>query len=80
MAARKRNNTAGERIAALEATLAAQNAVNEKVIERLDALTTVVEEVRAQQQKQRGFIGGVIVAVSAVWAVVLAGLQFLGPK
>lgn len=59
-----------ERVAKLEVQ-AEQTA---KLLSDIDEKLTALSE---QFLKHKGFIGGIIFTVTAVWAVVLAGLNFI---
>lgn len=59
-----------ERIARLEE----KAAQNEKLLEDIDTKLTALSE---QFLKHKGFMGGIIFTVSALWAVILVALDFV---
>lgn len=72
-----------ERLAVLE-TKMEQYETDIKEIKKLittntKANTTRWEEISQFMSKQKGFIGGIVLVVSSVWAVALAGLQYFKP-
>lgn len=52
----------------------------ERVEQKVDALTEQFSLHREQFSRYRGFVGGVIFTVSAVWAIVLAAISYFTTK
>jgi hypothetical protein len=61
--------TIEERVAVLEEQ-------SKTMKENIEILLTQNTQILQVLSKQRGFIGGIITAVSAVWAIVLAALAY----
>lgn len=65
-----RNTTAAERLAVLEQQVS-------QVTAQLAANSTVLSDIQRQMSRQKGFIGGIVFVVSAVWALAIAAMKFL---
>lgn len=62
-----------ERVAILETEISA-------VVAKLESNSAVLVQIDQKLSRQKGFIGGVIFVVSALWALALAALKFIPVK
>ena len=71
-----------ERIAVLETEMKAVHEDNKKILqifkEHMEKEDSRWEEIQRNTARQKGFLGGVVFVISALWAAILAGLHFLG--
>jgi hypothetical protein len=67
---RLNNMSIEERVAKLEV----QSEQNTEMLKDIDAKLTALSD---QFLRHKGFMGGVIFTVSALWAVILVGVDFL---
>lgn len=66
-----------ERLAALEAEVkAVKENVNEIKVMQSESNKAIIE-LKEQLIKHKGFLGGIVFAVSAVWALIVVSIQFL---
>jgi len=72
MARELKSAPAGERLAVLEQQMA-------HVTAQLTANSAVLGEIKQQMARQKGFIGGIIFLVSAVWAAAGVALAYFRP-
>ena len=84
MAARKPvASPAGERLAVIEATFAAHAVADAAAFARLEvqiaATHALVEQLGASVNKRTSFVAGIVFAVSAIWAVIIAGVAYFRP-
>ncbi len=74
----------GERMAALESAFSAHAASDAAAFATLGVTLTEIREslsdIKAQQNRQKGFIGGIVVVVSAIWGLVAMAVKFLPLK
>ena len=49
------------------------------VADTMDEIAPMVRAMHARMEKQAGFVTGVAVVISALWALVLAGAAYLWP-
>lgn len=73
--------TAGERLAVLESVVGAHDQRDREHFEQLaQAVSRIndrLDSIDAKLSKQKGFLGGVVFVVSALWALALAAMKFL---
>jgi hypothetical protein len=70
-----------ERIAVLETKMEAVHEDNAKTLrmfrEHMEKEDSRWEEIQRNTARQKGFLGGVVFVISALWAAILAGLHFM---